>query len=459
MGKKKTYLCGELSSETPAAQFTEDVLIDQLKLFNRLAQTEFFRRWFKRIYSHVRKKYARRSSIEDSEEITSAALFTVMVWIEQFRGESSFVTWIFAHAKNRSFDLYSRPGLFPWIRKPGGEPVSSKKRDKRNYSATADVYNSAEVRFKAYDDLFSYPSDKNDPLGRANDPIGDADEQLEDLRDQYELDLIQSGLAREEQELYNEDRLDREILKLGSDKYIVLKSIDVKGLSYEETARWLGRTPEAIRKLYKRAKKKLQAQLEVDPHFQRLLARTRQSTFNYQGNEQIQDKQTGEHPAEFEADEKQKVPYVEFTTFETFFNIYDSQGGTHGEWLSALKNLSKPEIEKWISICHLSIESTIQNAARIRKNAQLANSIPERTRSPRKKEVLVNPIKISFHIKDVLIAKAILPREEDGSVWMDATDFFWLHKELEWKVLDSIDEIEIPLYFTKALKSSLVAHL
>ncbi len=472
--KKKLYLCDRMAVLPQVGELSDDELLKLLRKCNPLAQGECFRRRFKPIFQFVRRNHARRNSVEDSEEITSASLYTVLVFVHQYDGKSTFMTWMFSIAKYRATDHYARPGKFHWIRKPGQSRRPSDDGEKPSYPPTEDAYNSSESKFIQYDSMFSAPGDIHDPLGRANDPTGDVEERSEDLKDQYELDLSKSGLLQMDQGLSGDERLERRIYRLGADQYIVIHSVDVKGLTLEETANWMRRSPDSVRKLYQRAKRKLEAILKDDPHFNLLMPKI--------GNAQINDfiekklfeeslrnisssarssgpapkKVIYKHDEEYQAHEKQRVPYVEFTTYELFFRIHSSQGQTLGEWLNSLKYLSTLEIERLSDVDHATIESVLRSALQLCVGVKEANRLPERARSPRREEVRIYPVRSSYQIGDVLLASAILPRpEEDESNWVSATDLLWYHKELEWQAIDSIDEMEMPSCFTQALKSTL----
>ena len=72
-------------------------LIERIKQSDLKAFDELYRRYVKPIYGYIYKRVNHR---EDAQDITQDVFVRVFRHIKEFRGEASFVTWLYLIAKN-----------------------------------------------------------------------------------------------------------------------------------------------------------------------------------------------------------------------------------------------------------------------------------------------------------------------------------------------------------------------
>lgn len=93
---------GSESSECGASagsfgELSDDELLDGIRLESEQHFNELYERYFQRIYGFVHKRIRNHA---DSEEIVQETFITVFRSIDNYRGQSSLLSWIFGIAKN-----------------------------------------------------------------------------------------------------------------------------------------------------------------------------------------------------------------------------------------------------------------------------------------------------------------------------------------------------------------------
>ena len=111
MGKKITLTESELVrlvqkiiSESTMTDLDEYELVHLLKQGDQRAQTEFFNRYYRRMKGYVRSKSQKFDS-DDIEAIVSRGLQRALTYIDSFKGDGSFESWVVKVVRNAMLDV------------------------------------------------------------------------------------------------------------------------------------------------------------------------------------------------------------------------------------------------------------------------------------------------------------------------------------------------------------------
>ena len=105
-------LCAEAVKRGPGglverslASLSDQQLVDGVRQASEAHFNELYERYFKRIYSFV---HGRLRNHADAEEVTQETFVTIFRSIENYRGQSSLLSWMFGIAKNLSNNTIRR---------------------------------------------------------------------------------------------------------------------------------------------------------------------------------------------------------------------------------------------------------------------------------------------------------------------------------------------------------------
>lgn len=105
-------LCAEAVNRGPGglverslASLSDQQLVDGVRQASETHFNELYERYFKRIYSFV---HGRLRNHADAEEVTQETFVTIFRSIENYRGQSSLLSWMFGIAKNLSNNTIRR---------------------------------------------------------------------------------------------------------------------------------------------------------------------------------------------------------------------------------------------------------------------------------------------------------------------------------------------------------------
>ena len=105
-------LCAEAVKRGPGglverslASLSDQQLVDGVRQASETHFNELYERYFKRIYSFV---HGRLRNHADAEEVTQETFVTIFRSIENYRGQSSLLSWMFGIAKNLSNNTIRR---------------------------------------------------------------------------------------------------------------------------------------------------------------------------------------------------------------------------------------------------------------------------------------------------------------------------------------------------------------
>ncbi len=91
--------------ERSLASLSDQELVDGVRQPSEAHFNELYERYFKRIYSFV---HGRLRNHADAEEVTQETFVTIFRSIENYRGQSSLLSWMFGIAKNLSNNMIRR---------------------------------------------------------------------------------------------------------------------------------------------------------------------------------------------------------------------------------------------------------------------------------------------------------------------------------------------------------------
>lgn len=91
--------------ERSLASLSDQQLVDGVRQASETHFNELYERYFKRIYSFV---HGRLRNHADAEEVTQETFVTIFRSIENYRGQSSLLSWMFGIAKNLSNNTIRR---------------------------------------------------------------------------------------------------------------------------------------------------------------------------------------------------------------------------------------------------------------------------------------------------------------------------------------------------------------
>ena len=91
--------------ERSLASLSDQQLVDGVRQASEAHFNELYERYFKRIYSFV---HGRLRNHADAEEVTQETFVTIFRSIENYRGQSSLLSWMFGIAKNLSNNTIRR---------------------------------------------------------------------------------------------------------------------------------------------------------------------------------------------------------------------------------------------------------------------------------------------------------------------------------------------------------------
>lgn len=85
------------TSTVPLAEMSDQDLLEGIRAQNELHFGELYRRYFQRIYNFV---YARMRNHAETEEVVQETFLAVFRSFDNYRGQSSLLSWIYGIAKN-----------------------------------------------------------------------------------------------------------------------------------------------------------------------------------------------------------------------------------------------------------------------------------------------------------------------------------------------------------------------
>ena len=92
-------------ADTPLAELSDLELVAGVQRASEVHFNELYNRYFKRIYGFV---HGRLRNHADTEEVTQETFVTIFKSIENYRGQSSLLSWMFGIAKNLSNNMIRR---------------------------------------------------------------------------------------------------------------------------------------------------------------------------------------------------------------------------------------------------------------------------------------------------------------------------------------------------------------
>ena len=345
-------------------RLTGDELLALLRDEDERARTEFFRRRFIPLFGFTLKEHVRwgtKSRTEDAKDIVSAALFTILTRLYQFKGESKFSTWMYRIVSNRAVDHYTRRG-HPWIPTP---PDNGDSDTEYEYPIKQDVYRSSEISLVGPDNPRRQAGEADDDYEgrserhRSNVALAAAEIHLpDDLPEDVEKELraVMGNLPTD----------DREILVHRNRR----KAYEQRPLSFAKVGDRVGCSEQAAGKRYKLSKKRLTAAIQADGRLSVYLPNGGgvKKRFEAQEDERIERytlPAMRQAVLDFVQDLKHEVwrqPYRPELTkmpvdspcdessppFGSYFGFRDTQGETDDAFLARLGRLTDEEIaRKW----------------------------------------------------------------------------------------------------------------
>ena len=88
---------GERDAPVPLSELSDQELLEGLRAQNELHFSELYNRYFQRIYNFV---FARMRNHAETEEVVQETFLAVFRSFENYRGQSSLLSWIYGIAKN-----------------------------------------------------------------------------------------------------------------------------------------------------------------------------------------------------------------------------------------------------------------------------------------------------------------------------------------------------------------------
>lgn len=88
---------GERNTRVPLSELSDQELLEGLRAQNELHFSELYNRYFQRIYNFV---FARMRNHAETEEVVQETFLAVFRSFENYRGQSSLLSWIYGIAKN-----------------------------------------------------------------------------------------------------------------------------------------------------------------------------------------------------------------------------------------------------------------------------------------------------------------------------------------------------------------------
>lgn len=88
---------GERNAPVPLSELSDQELLEGLRAQNELHFSELYNRYFQRIYNFV---FARMRNHAESEEVVQETFLAVFRSFDNYRGQSSLLSWIYGIAKN-----------------------------------------------------------------------------------------------------------------------------------------------------------------------------------------------------------------------------------------------------------------------------------------------------------------------------------------------------------------------
>ena len=90
-------VAGERDAPVPLSELSDQELLEGLRAQNELHFSELYNRYFQRIYNFV---FARMRNHAETEEVVQETFLAVFRSFENYRGQSSLLSWIYGIAKN-----------------------------------------------------------------------------------------------------------------------------------------------------------------------------------------------------------------------------------------------------------------------------------------------------------------------------------------------------------------------
>ena len=87
----------EAGARVPLSELSDQELLEGLRAQNELHFSELYNRYFQRIYNFV---FARMRNHAETEEVVQETFLAVFRSFENYRGQSSLLSWIYGIAKN-----------------------------------------------------------------------------------------------------------------------------------------------------------------------------------------------------------------------------------------------------------------------------------------------------------------------------------------------------------------------
>lgn len=189
---------------TPLAELPDGELVLRTQRGDDLAFEELVKRYQGKLYAAV---YNMTSNRHDAEDVVQNVFIKAYTALKDFRGGSTFYTWIYRSAINRAINLLRSRG--------------------RRQTVSLDDIDAGAERDKTYVELVSKES-----------PVKDADGK------EFQI------------------RLNKALMKLSERHRTVVVLHDIQGIEYEELARMLECSPGTIRSRLFYARQKLQKALK-----------------------------------------------------------------------------------------------------------------------------------------------------------------------------------------------------
>jgi RNA polymerase sigma-70 factor (ECF subfamily) len=182
----------------------DQLLLDRFRAGDRDAFSQLVEPYAPRVFSVLARMTGDRAAAED---LLQDALLQAYKALDRFRGECSFYTWIYRIAVNKTLN---------WIRRVKGR-----------------------IHFESLDDPVPTPD-------------GQVRREIVDMRESPETRSAQSEMAR---------MIEEAMATLSPGNRIVFTMREIEGMEYEEIARMLECSEEAVRTRLHRAKKDLKERL------------------------------------------------------------------------------------------------------------------------------------------------------------------------------------------------------
>ena len=95
---------------------SDDLLIERIKAGDMAAYNDIVARYYDRIFARVSQLLKNK---QDAEEVTQDAFIRAHRWLENFRGDASFSTWLYQIATNLAHNRY-----WYWFRRKRDQSIS-----------------------------------------------------------------------------------------------------------------------------------------------------------------------------------------------------------------------------------------------------------------------------------------------------------------------------------------------